>query len=73
MVVHAGDFTQSGSFQELQAALTWLRAQTHPTKIVIAGNHELLLNSAWREPSGKAPAMSERAKLDCGDIIYLEN
>jgi hypothetical protein len=45
--IPAGDLTQSGSFLDLQAAPTWLRAQTHPIKIVIAGNHKLLLDSAW--------------------------
>lgn len=73
ILIHAGDLTQSGSFQELQAALAWLRAQTHPTKIVIAGNHELLLDSAWTNSPGRAPAVSERAQLDWGDIMYLEN
>ncbi|OQE43372.1 hypothetical protein PENCOP_c003G02458 [Penicillium coprophilum] len=71
VLIHAGDLTQSGSFRELQAALTWLSAQPHSTKIVIAGNHDLLLDSARDDPSGRAA--SERAQLDWGDIIYLEN
>ncbi|KAJ5671245.1 hypothetical protein N7507_000372 [Penicillium longicatenatum] len=45
ILIHAGDLTQSGSFQELQAALIWLNLLPYPTKIVIAGNHELLLDS----------------------------
>ncbi|KAJ5525838.1 hypothetical protein N7494_012488 [Penicillium frequentans] len=71
ILIHAGDLTQSGSFQELQAALSWLNALSHPTKIVIAGNHELLLDSACENSFGFAA--SERAQLDWGDIIYLEN
>lgn len=71
ILIHAGDLTQSGSLQELQDALAWLRALPHPTKIVIAGNHEILLDSAWDDSSGQATA--ERARLDWGDIIYLEN
>ncbi|KAJ6024655.1 hypothetical protein N7540_005452 [Penicillium herquei] len=71
ILIHAGDLTQSGSFQELQAAITWLNSQPHHTKIVIAGNHEMLLDSAWDDSSGRAA--SERAKLDWSDIIYLEN
>lgn len=38
ILIHVGDLTQSGSFLELRATLTWLRAQTRSTKIVIAGN-----------------------------------
>jgi predicted phosphodiesterase len=71
IIIHAGDLTQSGSFQELQAALTWLNTLPHPTKIVIAGNHELLLDSERDDLSGQAA--SERAQLNWGDIIYLEN
>ncbi|KAJ5360385.1 hypothetical protein N7517_009576 [Penicillium concentricum] len=70
ILIHAGDLTQSGSFKELQATLTWLRAQPHPTKIVVAGNHDVLLD-ATRDDSDQA--LSERAQLDWGEIIYLEN
>ncbi|KAJ5545230.1 hypothetical protein N7461_007534 [Penicillium sp. DV-2018c] len=71
VLIHAGDLTQSGSFQELQNALDWLRALPHPHKIVVAGNHELLLDSA--QDDGSSRAASERAQLNWGDIIYLEN
>lgn len=71
ILIHAGDLTQSGSFQELQNALTWLRTLPHPIKIVIAGNHELLLDTALDDSAGRAA--SQRARLDWGDIIYLEN
>lgn len=71
ILIHAGDLTQSGSFKELQTALAWLEALPHPTKIVIAGNHELLLDSACDNTSGFAA--SERAQLDWGGIIYLED
>lgn len=68
ILIHAGDLTQSGSFQELKEALHWLRAQPHRTKIVIAGNHELLLDK-----NNDAYDSSVRSQLDWGDIIYLEN
>ncbi|KAJ5782255.1 hypothetical protein N7457_004029 [Penicillium paradoxum] len=71
ILIHAGDLTSSGSLKELQATLTWLRAQPHPTKIVIAGNHDLLLDTEWNGNSNQASV--ERARLDWGDIIYLEN
>lgn len=71
MLIHAGDLTQSGSFQELQDALAWLHTLPHPIKIVIAGNHDLLLDSAWDDSLRRAAF--ERAQLDWGDIIYLEN
>lgn len=70
ILIHSGDLTQSGSLKELQAALTWLRAQPHPTKIVVAGNYDMLLDTA-RDNSNQA--IAERAQLDWGEIIYLEN
>ncbi|KAJ5958579.1 uncharacterized protein N7479_005729 [Penicillium vulpinum] len=70
ILIHAGDLTQSGSSKELQTTLTWLDAQPHPTKIVVAGNHDLLLD-AKRDDS--AQAIAERVQLDWGEIIYLEN
>lgn len=64
VLIHAGDLTQSGTFSELQAALDWLKALPHAHKIVIAGNHDAVL-----DPS--LDAGNERARLDWGDVTYL--
>ncbi|POS78646.1 metallophosphoesterase domain-containing protein [Diaporthe helianthi] len=64
VLIHAGDLTQSGTLPELQAALDWLKAQPHAHKIVIAGNHDTIL-----DPSRDLGY--ERARLDWEDIIYL--
>ncbi|GAB1320296.1 hypothetical protein MFIFM68171_10506 [Madurella fahalii] len=71
ILVHAGDLTQSGSLKELQAMVDWLRLQPHSIKIVIAGNHDTLLDSSY-VTAGKASSESKR-DLDWGDLIYLEN
>ncbi|KAK8073244.1 hypothetical protein PG994_004143 [Apiospora phragmitis] len=63
VLIHAGDLTQSGSLAELQAAVAWLRAQPHRHKIVIAGNHDVLLDPGLRD--------EERAQIDWGGIKYL--
>ncbi|KAJ6103156.1 hypothetical protein N7486_005583 [Penicillium sp. IBT 16267x] len=74
VLIHAGDLTQSGSLKEMQNALNWLQAQPHPTKIVVAGNHDLLLDPCQDPVSSKTEtAQAERQILDWGDIIYLEN
>jgi predicted phosphodiesterase len=73
VLIHAGDLTQSGSFGELQATVKWLREQPHPVKIVVAGNHDLLLDSSRDELKGGHDPVEERKALDWGDIIYLEN
>lgn len=64
VLVHAGDLLQHGSLEELAGAVRWLRGLPHPTKLVVAGNHEMCLE---RRP-GEARAMLE----DAG-IVYLED
>jgi Icc-related predicted phosphoesterase len=71
ILIHAGDLTQSGSLKELQEALNWIHTLPHPTKIVIAGNHELLLDAKLSNQSTQTSL--DRMNLDWGKIIYLEN
>ncbi|KAK3995708.1 Metallo-dependent phosphatase [Cladorrhinum sp. PSN332] len=69
ILIHAGDLTNSGTFSELQAILDWLNSLPHPYKVVIAGNHDILL-----DPLRDAPGDAEqRAKLNWGGIIYLQD
>lgn len=81
VLVHAGDLTQSGTYEELCAALGWLSGQPHPVKIVVAGNHDILLDAkhdaignravSTTDPSKSPEAL--RAALPWGDVIYLQN
>lgn len=76
LLIHSGDLTQHGSFEELQGQLTWLSGLPHPHKVVIAGNHDLLLDSDFiaRFPL-RIPSHSESSAvdLDWGDIVYLQD
>ena len=45
ILIHAGDLSQSGSIEEIQAQLDWLKAQPHEHKVFIAGNHDLAFAS----------------------------
>lgn len=73
VLIHAGDLTQSGSFPELQKALDWIKEQLHPHKIVVAGNHDLLLDETCDDRLGGLQASTERLKLSWGDVIYLQD
>jgi hypothetical protein len=75
ILIHAGDLTQSGSLDELQATINWLLAQPHPIKIVVAGNHDLLLdpNCDSLSQKGTNTAAERRGAIDWGDIIYLQD
>lgn len=61
LLIHAGDLTQSGSPEEIQVVLTWLQSLSHPHKIVIAGNHDISLDS------------DDSSKFQWGDVKYLQD
>eukprot|EP01065_Artemidia_motanka_P010077 TRINITY_DN1527_c1_g3_i1.p1 TRINITY_DN1527_c1_g3~~TRINITY_DN1527_c1_g3_i1.p1 ORF type:complete len:345 (+),score=102.27 TRINITY_DN1527_c1_g3_i1:41-1036(+) len=40
VLVHCGDFTNSGTVEEVESFARWLAAQPHPVRVVVRGNHE---------------------------------
>jgi predicted phosphodiesterase len=71
ILLHAGDLTEFGTVEEMQAQLDWLGSLSYAHKIVIAGNHELLLDPAFAdEMKTKSP---DQPPLDWHDITYIEN
>lgn len=76
ILLQAGDLTNNGTFEELQAQLDWLKSLPHRNKVVIAGNHDRLLDAEYVEhfPDRicEGPGTS-RSDLDWGDLIYLND
>ncbi|TVY41574.1 putative rhamnogalacturonate lyase C [Lachnellula occidentalis] len=76
ILLHAGDLSQYGLFDEIQAQLDWLNAQPHRYKIIIAGNHDLILDEkfvkAYPDRELDKPGKS-RTDLTWGGITYLHN
>lgn len=76
ILIHSGDLTNKGSFEELQKQLSWLNTLPHKHKIVIGGNHDSLLDPAYvarfpeRIHEGEG---TSRSDLNWGDITYLNN
>ena len=60
--VHAGDMCQSGSLDELRAALEWIRELPHRHKVIVAGNHDFAFVEHARE-----------AREMAADFVYLED
>lgn len=52
VLVHAGDMTPRGRRDEVAAFGDWLRGLPHAHKVVIAGNHDFLFESAPDEAAG---------------------
>ncbi len=48
VLIHAGDLSQRGTLSQLEQVADWLRAQPHPHKVIIAGNHDFAFQ---REPA----------------------
>lgn len=75
ILIHGGDLTAHGTFAEVQAQLRWLSSQPHPHKIVIAGNHDIVLDEACdsRFLTREGIGAEERKKLDWSGIRYLQD
>lgn len=75
MLIHAGDLTATGNHNELQSQLDWLSSQPHRYKIVIAGNHDILLDEGCdaKSPTRGGDSPAERKTLHWGGIRYLQD
>lgn len=71
LLIHAGDLTQSGTAEELQSQLDWINARPHRYKMVIAGNHDIVLDERKSTEAGKGPG--SRKALRWSSIVYLEH
>jgi Icc-related predicted phosphoesterase len=75
ILIHAGDLTARGTFVEIQAQLQWLSSQSHAHKIVIAGNHDILLDETrdTKLIACSADSVAERNELNWAGIHYLQD
>ena len=75
ILIHAGDLTTHGTFDELQAQLRWLSSQPHSHKIVIAGNHDIILDEAsdTKLLARGEDSAAKREELDWSGIQYLQD
>ncbi|KAK1768948.1 Metallo-dependent phosphatase-like protein [Phialemonium atrogriseum] len=75
ILIHSGDLTENGSFDEVQAGLTWLSSQPFRYKVFIAGNHDVLLDEAFlaKYPERRYGQAQTKEDLDWGSVIYLQD
>lgn len=75
IIVHAGDLTAYGTFDEVQAQLYWLSSRPHTHKIFIAGNHDLILDEAsnMKFLTREGISSAKRKELDWIGIHYLQD
>jgi predicted phosphodiesterase len=65
VLIHAGDATSSGVSDEVGRFLEWFASQSHPHKILIAGNHDWLFL--------RHPDMAEQLLAAYPGITYLQD
>lgn len=70
LLIHAGDLTNAGTIEEIQAQIDWLHSLPHPRKIAIAGNHDTFLDARSRKT---LPERGRSGKLDWRGIEYLQH
>lgn len=50
ILIHSGDATENGSFQEMKDFISWFSALPHKHKIFVPGNHDFCLDKHMRVP-----------------------
>jgi len=65
ILVHAGDFTSTGTPAQVNQFLQWFSAQPHRHKIFIAGNHDRLFEDA--------PEQAAQLLAEYPNLIYLQD
>jgi Icc-related predicted phosphoesterase len=82
VLVHAGDFTNTGETDQVQDLHDWLCELPHRWKVVIAGNHDLTMDAEHYELRGRDrfhggqgydPASTRRILQESESVIYLED
>ncbi|KAI0057098.1 Metallo-dependent phosphatase [Artomyces pyxidatus] len=72
VLIHAGDLSSWGSFAQLEVTVKWLMELPHPTKVVIAGNHDVhWVPRRFPDVEKACNLMASKAARDAG-IHYLE-
>ncbi|KAJ4341724.1 hypothetical protein N0V95_007158 [Ascochyta clinopodiicola] len=70
ILIHAGDMTNGGSVEEIQAQIDWLSSLPHREIIVISGNHDTYLDPRTRPSLSSA---QRHGSLDWGRVHYLQH
>lgn len=74
ILLHAGDLSNGGTLLELQKQLDWIASLPHKHKVVVGGNHDMLLDPNFVAARGLRFKPGGTAdELDWHDIHYLCN
>ncbi|KAI1198426.1 Metallo-dependent phosphatase-like protein [Nemania serpens] len=66
VLIHCGDLTNQGSFNELSKQVSWLERADFECKIVVAGNHDLTLDTDFNNNNNNIHATHGRFQTSQG-------
>ena len=66
VLIHAGDLTNKGTAEEINAQLDWLRGLPHQWKVVVGGNHD-----SGFDPGTGVCKVEELGLGEEGGLVYL--
>lgn len=80
ILIHSGDFTNTGRWDEVLSFVNWFSKLPHKHKILIAGNHEITLDIPFYDENWKFFHKKKQDLLKINNLIrnnpnfyYLEN
>lgn len=73
ILIHAGDFSNTGQKHEIEDFLSWFGSQPHQWRILIAGNHDKGTDPARKERCYKDLSDYFKKLCDLHDIILLND
>ncbi|KAK7746595.1 hypothetical protein SLS62_009316 [Diatrype stigma] len=81
VLIHCGDLTNMGSFTELSKQVSWLEKADFECKLVVAGNHDLTLDTDFFEEYGRYfhnktpqdPARCQELLTGSESLVYLQH
>ncbi|KAI2607936.1 Metallo-dependent phosphatase [Hypoxylon sp. NC1633] len=81
VLIHCGDLTNQGSFAELSKQVAWLENADFECKLVIAGNHDLTLDTNFFDQHGnyfhnntpQNPIDCQNLLVQSRSLIYLKH
>ena len=84
VLIHTGDFSNTGEPEQIADLHAWMCSQPHKWKIVIAGNHDITMDAAYYKDRGAARFHADREEAvdpervrailtDSEHVVYLED
>ena len=73
VLIHAGDFSRKGNYEEFENFIKWFDSQPHKHKIFIAGNHDVCLQAMIGNEKQFMSALKKTGRIKGENLHYLRD